>query len=349
MLRLSTPALMIWFLCALVSPVAAQEVTVSTVYSGLRNPLGVAIRPEGTAQRHEVFVSESGAGRIVKVPSSEPGKAIDVVTGFEAMERARANLRPCQPTGLIFLTRDRLAVALENAPSESGVLLYELPDEGPLPAERSEQKVGVAGRGGQTGGSPPANFYSFARTTANDRVADLLIATTYGQDGKDQGLLKMPVRAGTLSAASRLADVKQSSLPSAVAISRQGFVVVASWANVAEGPSSRLAFFNPISGEKVMELALDMENVRGLAYHPGSGNLYAADYGKSDSDAAPEKSGIYRIDDAGMPGELACRIVKIAGVPRPTALAFAPGGALYVTAAGMANDGGSLVKLVGEL
>ena len=91
-------------------------------------------------------------------------------------------------------------------------------------------------------------------------------------------------------------------------------------------------------------MPLELGAVVGLAYSSITGRLYAADFGRGE---AP--GGIYRIDDDSQPGQPACRVVKIADIPRPTALAFAPDGTLYVTTFGDADNSGTLTALTGNL
>jgi hypothetical protein len=61
--------------------------------------------------------------------------------------------------------------------------------------------------------------------------------------------------------------------------------------------------------------------------------------------------GIFRIDDAGEPGNAKCTAVKIAAVERPSAMAFGPDGILYITTFGESEKprGGKLLKITGEL
>ena len=86
-------------------------------------------------------------------------------------------------------------------------------------------------------------------------------------------------------------------------------------------------------------MATNLKQLVGLAYSPTSGSLYAADFA----------GGIHRIDDASEPGRPACRTVKVADVSKPTALAFAPDGALYVVTFGSADDDGTLEVVTGNL
>ena len=101
----------------------------------------------------------------------------------------------------------------------------------------------------------------------------------------------------------------------------------------------RLAFYNPIDGKVELAMATDLHEFIGLAYSPITGSLYAADFA----------GGIHRIDDASEPGHPACRTVKVADVSKPTALAFAPDGALYVVTFGSGDDDGTLEVITGEL
>ena len=55
--------------------VGAAEPTATTTLKGLNNPCGIAIQPETGV----VFVSDSGAGKVVKLVD---GKAVDVITDF---------------------------------------------------------------------------------------------------------------------------------------------------------------------------------------------------------------------------------------------------------------------------
>jgi hypothetical protein len=109
-----------------------------------------------------------------------------------------------------------------------------------------------------------------------------------------------------------------------------------------------LVFRNPIDGMMALELTIDLPAIVGLAYSPITGNLYAA--------SAPRDSqgqgGIFRLDDVGERGAPACKAAKIAKVDNPTALAFGPDGALWVTAIGESDTDakrGVLMKLIGDL
>lgn len=63
-----------WLACA-TAAAWGQDVKVETVVGGLTNPCGVAVQPETGV----VFISDSGAGRVVRVVD---GKLEAVITGF---------------------------------------------------------------------------------------------------------------------------------------------------------------------------------------------------------------------------------------------------------------------------
>src|SRR6476659_5086432 len=88
-----------------------NAVAVEKVLPGLNNPHGVAIRPDGNGDVYEVFVAESGAGRVVKIRSDKPEKRIDVVSGFSTKSANDDNLSSPGAHSLHFLDHMRLVVA----------------------------------------------------------------------------------------------------------------------------------------------------------------------------------------------------------------------------------------------
>jgi len=102
-----------------------------------------------------------------------------------------------------------------------------------------------------------------------------------------------------------------------------------------------IAFYNPMDGAPLLELPTTLHEIAGLAYSDETQNLYACDFAAGD----PQQGGVFRIDDTSRSGEPACRAVRIATVARPTALAFGPDGALYVTACGTVDGQGVLVRI----
>jgi hypothetical protein len=321
-------------ICLVVPPSSAKDAAVETVLTGLQGPRGVAVRPGGSTDQYEVFVSDTLAGRIVKLRSDQLGKSTDAITGF-ATHTARS--QNAGPFGLLFLDRDHIVVACGSDPA---VRLYELSDEnGAQPADKPKQAVGNAAVNGA---------YFIGRTAANDKVPDMLVVTCAGHG--PHGLGKIPVRAGTLDKLTPFANPSaEIHVPIGVAVGEQGFVVVGQPDLIADPPQSLLTFFNPIDGSAVMSAPVNLAEIFGLAYHPQSDNLYAIDFAPSDE----KQGGVFCIDDISTPGKTACRAVRIAAIVRPTALAFGPDGALYITATRKSNGTdpgpGTLLRITGDL
>ena len=326
----------------------ADQTTLQTVANGLNEPSAVAIRPGGAADRYEVFVALRGAGRVVKYISGED-RPQPAITGFHSNAADISEPNSTGPWALAFLDRMTLIVAAGGGDRDTLVRAYELHDDESIEADAKKQHAGVATQDGIRRGTDALAIHAAARTIANDRVPDLLIFTATG-DERQRGLWKMPIRAGSIGELvpfAAEADASEATTPTAITIGEHGFVVVARSADGDESPSE-LAFYNPIDGSRLMRLSCELPRIVALAYSPRTGNLYAAAGSTDDSDGS-----IYRLDDASQPGAPACSAIGVVEVSGPTAMAFAPDGALYVTAND--NDGdegannGILLKLTGEL
>jgi len=339
---LSTLACILGVLGGLIRVAAAADAdqpTIEKVLTSLKNPRGVAIRPDSAGEPYEIFVAESGAGRIIKVASANP-KKIEAVVGFPAPADGHFNSPGIQ--SLQFLDRTRLVVAGDDD-GVPFVRLYELPEtDTPLTAEHPKQDIQVPGSD-ETASA--RTLRGIARSQPNDRVGDILVIIAWN-NGKTTGLVSAPVRAGTLGDAVPLVDASPDLDANAIAVGAKGHIVVASSSDSERDRSAQLKFLNPLDRRNVMQLPVELSRIVALAYSPRSGNLYAANF-PTQGDG---KSGIYRIDDAGQRGAPACTATKIADIRHPTALAFAADGTLYVTSSGNPNteDAGALVKVTGD-
>jgi hypothetical protein len=290
---------------------------------------------------------------VIRVASGKPAARSDAITGFDTSDSSGNFLESSGPRGVLFLDRSRLVVAGGDAKGLAFIRLYELSDgkdqQKPLTADQREQNL-----------APPAAgesearifaFHALARTNANDLVPDLLILAAQAKDSAP-AVWKVHVRAGTLDELKPFrttASPANAKTTSAVAVGSHGYILLSQLAAVDGAAQSRLEFLNPVDASPIFELSTKLQEVVALAYSPRSGNLYAADFASRDS----QRGGIYRLDDAGEPGKPVVAAVKVADVSRPTAIAFAPDGALYVTALGssdgQAENSGVLLKLTGEL
>jgi hypothetical protein len=318
---------------------AAEGVSVETLLTDLDRPCGIVTRLGGTAVRYELFIAESGAGRVVQWSNLLPNEVTPTVTGFST-NAAETALDQTGPLALWFIDPLRLVVAASMDDNQRCVHVFDLPED--------NAPLGVVDAIDHPAGPPPIASnagpfacYSLTRSRSNDFVPDMLVMAIRTASGP-AALYKSRVQAGEVGtlqpfAAGAFAGATTSRL--AVATSNRGRIVVARSAASAEASAGRLTFLNPIDGSVDMEMPLDLPEVVGLAYSPITERLYAADFA----------GGIHRIDNASEPGRPASHVVRIADVPRPTALAFAPDGSLYVTTFGTADTSGTLQVLTGDL
>lgn len=312
--------------CAIVSSagIATADVTVDTVLSDLHRPRGIAIRPGGTADRFEIFIADTNAGRIVRWSNQLPDVANEVVAGFSATKSADFATQT-GPMAIGFFDPGLLVVGATQDKNINLLSTYEHSDGGKvLSAEiAGDEALRFRRLDGST-------CTTFARARVNEFVSDQLFLTVRAADGSAR-LWSARVQAGTIREPKQFGSGPPAE-PRAAAISNSGRVVVAD-------ADARLIFYSPVDGDIELALATDLKQPLSLAYNPSSGSLYAADFAR----------GIYRIDDASQPGKPACRTVKVADVNQPTAFAFGPDGALYVLTFGTGSDNGALNILTGEL
>jgi DNA-binding beta-propeller fold protein YncE len=179
-------------------------------------------------------------------------------------------------------------------------------------------------------------------------VPDFLVMASLGDDGSAP-VWKAPLKAGTLGKLELFRSNEprgESTLPAAIAVTPQGYVLT-SQQDATDSQASRLKFVNPLDGKTALQLTVNLREITGLAYSPNRALLYAVGFESRER----RRGGVYRID-AGEPGQPAA-VVKVADVERPTAVAFGPDGALYVTSLGASDDsepaaGGVLLKFSGE-
>jgi hypothetical protein len=339
------------FLAISCASVLAQEppkVEVETVLSGLNNPCGVAVRP-GTVEKHDVYVSESGALRVIKMASDQPGKATEVITDFPKGTIKGAQEFTIGPLGLLFLNRKQLLVGGGGqSDGEEIVALYELQDDGNvLTADQMTQKTGpvVGSEKSKTG---EGDFFALAGS------GEAIFVSSHG-DGEKGWILRARTRAGELGALEPFISTREVAgaiAPGGLTINpkpRKGYLVVGEMGATDEPGDGLLTFYSPYTGEMPLKLETDLLDCTGLAYSPKTGYLYAIDYARSHE----EKGGLYRIDDDSQEGKPGCKTIKIASIDHPTALCFAADGTLYVTAFGKtdgtATDAGVLLRINGEL
>lgn len=322
----------------------SSEFEVVTVLSGLDNPAGLAVRKIG---QFDLFLSESGAGRVWQLSTKDPEQKQEVITGF-ATNRFNNQL-PYQvgPLSLAFLTqRSKLIVGNSGQPNGKDQLsVFTLPQDGRVLDAQADitHSLGPQ-RGGPKVSAGSVNFLGISRV---DNAPEMFLSV--GGDN-DQGIiLKAGIEANRLVYLKPFGGRQQvSSNPGGIAripSPRPPFLVVGNIGSYDTPKDGSLLFFVPNSGELAMKLSTGLHDIMSIIYSP-SGQLYVADFAWIEE----SDGGIYRIEDVRVDGMQGCRAVKIANVSHPMDMAFSRDGSLYVTAFGPGENEkqGALLKITGS-
>jgi len=312
----------------------SAEPKVTTVVDGLNNPSGVAVQP-GTGH---VFVSESGAGRIIRVVD---GKPQDVITGFKLDIYGKGPMYNIGPLGLLFLNKDTLVVGGGDLPDGEELLrVFEVPAAGSPAIQVTAATASFALKPeGEIKGE--GNFYALAATQ------DAVFVTSNGDDTK--GWVAKATRKGnTLTAFQRFIATKEAvevDAPVGATISPRGELVIGQMGEINVPNDSLLTFYNPKDGKKLMNLTTGLYDIAGLEYSPKK-QLYAVDFAWMKAD----QGGLFQLIAQSKDGQQSIEAKKIVSLDKPSAMAFGTDGALYVTVFGTAKEGsnkpgGSLQKI----
>jgi hypothetical protein len=320
---------------------AADLVQVETILSNLRGPSAIAIRSTPGAANHEIYVAEVGAGRIVRLESDEPNTSVEAITGFVASTDDDDLIRLPGPHGMLFLDPNRLVVTGSDGEARPFVRLYELGDQKPLSAEQHEQQAESAN--GEVSIDVVHSFQNVARTLSNDKVPDFLVTTGFGK-GNMATLWRLPVRSGALGDLKQLGNDQPDTSPVTIAVEPRGYIVVVRPVERDRAASSHMEFVNPMDGRTAVRFAVKLANVVGVAYSH-TGNLYAI----SQSSGNERHGGVFRIDgnESSDPSQHSATATHVAEIQQPTAIAFGPNGAAYVTSFGKDRKSGTLHKITG--
>jgi len=319
--------------------------TAEAVLSGLDNPWGLVIRagrdPLGP---HELFVAESEAGRVIRISTDQPDKIQEAIVGFPVHSLASSPAVRVGPLGLTFLTRTKLIVT--GSRGEEGdreVRVYVLPgDNSQLAYDEHDHSVG------------PMRTSDPSKTSAGDLLAiatdETAAFVTLGGASAGGRILKADIEKNRLETLRPFVSHQKSNglaAPAGITFTpsdRPQFLVVAEQGSLNTPHDSRLTFYALETGRLALSLITGLHDIMGLAYSP-TGQLYAVDCAWHDTG----QGGVYRLDDARQEGRQVCRAAKIASVARGIALAFAPDGALYVTALGEGENAkqGTVIKITG--
>lgn len=319
--------------------VASAEVKTETVVSGLNNPCGIAIQPE----TGHVFVSDSGTGKVVRVVD---GKAEDVITGSPKDVYGKGPMYDIGPLGLLFLDKNTLVVGDGGfKDGEEYVRVFTVPEPG-KPAlnydKDAKEKIGPLAAEGDV--KPEGNLYGLAATP------NAIYVTCNGDDTK--GWISKIERNGTkfgkLERSIATKEQVEVDAPVAITINAEGQIVVGQMGEINKPKDGLLTFYSAKTGKKLLNLETGLFDITGLAYAPKTGLLYATDFAWME----PGEGGLFRLDRETKDGTQSVKATKIVKLDKPTALAIAEDGSVYVTIIGTNKEGetgkaGAMVKLSG--
>lgn len=330
-----------WLLLVLLTaPLTAAEPKIETMLEGLTNPCGVAIQPETGI----VFVSDSGAGRIVRVASAN--QTNDAIVGSPKDVYGNGPKYDIGPLGIAFFDKNTLVVADGGyKDGEEFVRVFTLSDDKTLDYEKDAvQKSGPLAAADNV--PPEGNLYGVALTKS------AVYVTCNGDDTKGW-IAKAPIEGTKFGKLERFIATKEAvgvDAPVAVATTPRGELVVGQMGELNKPKDSLLTFYSSTTGKKLLNLETGLHDITALAYHPKTGLLYALDFAWQE----PQQAGLYRIDRSATNGDSPVKVTKIASLEKPTAMAFTADGSLYVTTIGTPGENetaaktGKLVKITLE-
>jgi DNA-binding beta-propeller fold protein YncE len=296
----------------------AQTAKVEEVVGGLSNPCGVAVQP-GTGQ---VYLTDSANGRVCRVNN---GKLEDVITGSPKDVYGKGPFYDIGPLGLVFSSDGKSLIVGDGGykDGEECVRVYSVPESGKSAInyeKDASQKLGpltpmdgVLGEG---------NLYGLALTSS------ALYVTCNGDDTKGW-IAKADLNGAKFGKLERWLPTKEAvevDAPVGITINKQGDIVVGQFGEVNKPQDSLLTFYSAKTGKMLSNFETKLYDITGIAYSPKTNLLYATDFAWM----KPDEGGLYRID-AGQGG---VKVSKITSLDKPTALAFAPDGTLYITVIG---------------
>lgn len=314
-----------------IATIGYAEPKVETVVEGLVNPCGVAIQPETGV----VFISDSGTGKIIRIVD---GKAEDVIIGATKDLYGKGPKYDIGPLGIAFFDKSTLVAGDGgHIDGEEYIRVFTLPETGKTLEYENDAKSKSGPLAATDTLKPEGNFYGLALSK------NALYISSNGDDTKGW-VLKVAIEGTKFGKLERWLATKEAvevDAPVGITMNPKGDqVVVGQMGEVNKPNDSLLTFYNAATGKKLMNIETKLHDITALAYDPKTGLLYATDFAWIE----PKDGGLFRIDRATGENSEAVKLTKILPLEKPTAMAFAPDGSLYVTVIGTPAEGETAAK-----
>lgn len=315
---------------------AFADAKVTTVLEGLDNPCGVAVQPE----TGHVFVSDSGAGKVIRIVD---GKPQDVIVGFKIDIYGKGPMYNIGPLGLAFLNKDTLIVGGGDLPDgEEQLRTFTVPAPGAEPVS-VEDATSSAGLPPEEELKGEGNFYALVVSKGGDAV----YVTSNGDDTKGW-VAKATIKDGKLGEFQRFIATKEAveiDAPVGATFSSAGHLVIGQMGEINVPQDGMLTFYNPKDGKMLLNLPTNLYDITALAYSP-KGQLLALDFAWMKTD----EGGLFNLVEVKKERKQGVEARKVVALDKPSAMAFATDGSLYVTVFGTAEEGsekkpGSLLRI----
>ena len=317
----------------------ASPPKVETIAENLHLPFAVTVRP----RKSEVFVAESGAGKVLRIINGVPQ---DCIRGFAVGEvvrktGARETKFKCGPASLHFINdkylvvgtagqkdfgKDALHIFKIAAASEKYQEVSNSLSSKSVPERRSEVAEG------QFFDLVHSDNYLFTIGRGNEKAGWLIRASL-----KDEG------KFSTIRRFTEINKVAETINPTAIAMSPRGELVVASSGKSTESTDTVVSFFSMTSRKCILlqNFKVDLPDIISIRYSP-AGDLYVLAFNWQN----PTEGGLYKL----VSGEtgMECKARQIVKLHGPTAMAFDASGNLFITVTnGLGSKKGQLLKVTG--
>ncbi|MCA9208464.1 MAG: hypothetical protein KDA55_08925 [Planctomycetales bacterium] len=306
--------------------VGAAEPTATTTLKGLNNPCGIAIQPETGV----VFVSDSGAGKVVKLVD---GKAVDVITDFPIDVYGKGPKYNIGPLGLAFIDQKTLVVGGGGlVDGEELLRIYEVGDEA-IKADKMVNSFKLEATDEIKG---EGNFYGVAVTK------EAVFVTCNGDDTKGW-VGKAAIKGSKVESFVRSIATKEAvnvDAPVGVTISPRGEVVIGQMGEISVPNDGLVSFYGASDGKLLLNVETGLSDITALAYSPKSEQLYATDFSWHDT----SMGGLFQLVSKREDGKQTVDAKKVTSLDKPTAMAFGEDGTLYITVIGEPGKG-KLLKI----